>query len=81
MSKCTMLPLLNSAFEPGKAEKFEDTDVRNIAMAELYCFTGRAKECCEIAERYLEDERMELRLSACMLKEGSGRDVWSFFVG
>ena len=85
MSKCTMLPFLNSAFEPGKAletvEKFEDTVVRNIAMAELYYFTGRAKECCEIAERYLEDERMELRLSACMLKEGSGRDVWSFFVG
>lgn len=71
MSKCTMLPLLNSAFEPGKAletvEKFEDTDVRNIAMAELYYFTGRAKECCEIAEHYLEEETMELRLSACML--------------
>ena len=71
MNKYTVLPLLNSSFEPGKAqetvEQFEDKDFRNIAMAELYYFTGRAKECCEITELYLENEKMELRLSACML--------------
>lgn len=71
MSEYTVLPLLNSAFEPGKAletvEKFEDKDLRNIALAELYYFTGRAKECCEITEQYLNHEIVELRLSACML--------------
>lgn len=71
MREYTVLPLLNSAFEPGKAletvEKFEDKDLRNIALAELYYFTGRAKECCEIVEDYLNHEIIELRLSACML--------------
>lgn len=54
MNKYTVLPLLNSSFEPGKAletvEQFEDKDFRNIAMAELYYFTGKAKECCEITD-------------------------------
>ncbi len=58
-----MLPLLNSAFKPGTAvevvERFEDSDFRNIARAELFYFSGRAKECCEIAESYLEDEAIE----------------------
>lgn len=71
MEKRTVLPLLNSAFEPGKAletvEQFEDKDVRNIARAEFFYFSGKAKECSEIARLYLEDETMELRLSACML--------------
>lgn len=61
MNKYTVLPLLNSSFEPGKAletvEQFEDKDFRNIAMAELYYFTGKAKECCEITELYLENEK------------------------
>ena len=59
MSEYTVLPLLNSAFKPGTAvevvERFEDSDFRNIARAELFYFSGRAKECCEIAESYLED--------------------------
>ena len=59
MNKYTVLPLLNSSFEPGKAletvEQFEDKDFKNIAMAELYYFTGRAQECCEITDRYLEN--------------------------
>lgn len=42
-----MLPLLNSAFKPGTAvevvERFEDSDFRNIARAELFYFSGRAK--------------------------------------
>lgn len=71
MSEYTVLPLLNSAFKPGTAvevvERFEDSDFRNIARAELFYFSDRAKECCEIAESYLEDEAIELRLSACIL--------------
>ena len=45
MSEHTVLPLLNSAFEPGKAleavERIEDVDFRCIARAELFYFTGR----------------------------------------
>lgn len=44
MSEHTVLPLLNSAFEPGKAleavERIEDVDFRCIARAELFYFTG-----------------------------------------
>lgn len=40
MDKYTVMPLLNSSFEPGKAREivagFEDVDVRNIAQAELF---------------------------------------------
>lgn len=71
MKEYTVLPLLNSAFEPGMArqtvEQFEDEDLRNIARAELFYFCGNAKECCEIVRDYLENEVIELRLSACML--------------
>lgn len=46
MNKYTVLPLLNSSFEPGKAletvEQFEDKDFRNIAM--LSCIILRAKQ-------------------------------------
>ena len=69
--KYTIMPLLNSSFEPGKAreivDSFEDLDTRNIAQAELFYFTGEAEACSDIAERYLASDIMELRLSACML--------------
>ncbi len=52
MCDYVVLPLLNSSFEPGRArevvEGFVDVDLRNIARAELFYFTGRAEECCEI---------------------------------
>ena len=66
-----VLPLLNSSFEPGKArevvEGFVDVDVRNIARAELFYFTGQAEECCEITRGYLSCRVIELKLSACIL--------------
>lgn len=71
MDKYTVMPLLNSSFEPGKAREivagFEDMDVRNIAQAEFFYFTGEAEASSEIAKRYLASDVMELRLSACML--------------
>ena len=71
MDRYTVMPLLNSSFEPGKAretaEGFQDPDLRNIARAEFFYFTGEAGACCDIVERYLTSEIMELRLSACML--------------
>lgn len=40
MNKYTVLPLLNSSFEPGKAletvEQFEDKDFRNIGEYETF---------------------------------------------
>lgn len=43
-----VLPLLNSSFEPGRArevvEGFVDVDLRNIARAELFYFTGQAED-------------------------------------
>lgn len=44
MCNYVVLPLLNSSFEPGRArevvEGFVDVDLRNIARAELFYFTG-----------------------------------------
>lgn len=66
-----VLPLLNSSFEPGRArevvEGFVDVDLRNIARAELFYFTGQAEECCEITKGYLSSRVIELKLSACIL--------------
>lgn len=46
MCDYVVLPLLNSSFEPGRArevvEGFVDVDLRNIARAELFYFTGQA---------------------------------------
>lgn len=71
MCDYVVLPLLNSSFEPGRArevvEGFVDVDLRNIARAELFYFTGRAEECCEITRGYLSSRVIELRLSACIL--------------
>lgn len=71
MCDYVVLPLLNSSFEPGRArevvEGFVDVDLRNIARAELFYFTGRAEECCEITKEYLSSRVIELKLSACIL--------------
>ena len=66
-----VLPLLNTSFLPGKAretvEKFEDPDLRRIAQAELYYFSGEAEKCKKITEAYLENENISIRLSACLM--------------
>lgn len=71
MCDYVVLPLLNSSFEPGRArevvEGFVNVDLRNIARAELFYFTGQAEECCEITREYLSSRVIELKLSACIL--------------
>ena len=71
MSEYTVLPLINSAFQPGEAQKtvdsFEDKDFREIARAELYYFSGHAEECSHIAEVYLMSRNTKLKMSACLL--------------
>lgn len=71
MTENTVLPLINTAFEPGNARKvaesFADRDFREIAVAEFYYFTGQAQKCSDLVEIYIMSSRLELKLSACML--------------
>ena len=71
MIENTVLPLINTAFEPGNARKaaesFADRDFREIAIAEFYYFTGQAQKCSDLVEIYIMSSRLELKLSACML--------------
>lgn len=69
--KRMVLPLLGSAFEPGKAkeaiEKIQDKELAKIAQAEMYYFSAQADNCVKIVENYLSNEDIMLRLSADML--------------
>mgnify|MGYP004676830641 CR=1 FL=1 len=70
-AKNTVLPLINSLFQPGhareKVESFRDKSFRDIALGELYYFSGEAQKCSDTVEIYLMSPRLELKLSACML--------------
>lgn len=63
-----LMPLMSSSFTPGQAQatvnSFQDKGQRQIAQAELYYFSARAEECKDIAELYLQDKDIYLRLSA-----------------
>lgn len=66
-----ILPLVGSSFEPGKIEetiaRIEDAELAEIARAEEYYFSAKAKECVDIVKKYLDSEDVMLRLSADML--------------
>ena len=66
-----LMPLMSSSFTPGQAQatvnSFQDKGQRQIAQAELYYFSARAEECKDIAELYLQDKDIYLRLSAGLL--------------
>ncbi len=65
------MPLLNTAFTPGHCMdsiiKIEDTDSRNIALAEYYYFSGQPAKASDIVEEYLTSEDISLRASACWI--------------
>ncbi len=65
------MPLLNTPYLPGEAMasvvKTEDSDARNIALAEYYYFSGQSEKASDIAEEYLAHSDIALRLSACWL--------------
>lgn len=56
-----MLPLLNSAFKPGTAvevvERFEDSDFRNIARAELFIFRAGRRNVVRLRSLILRMRR------------------------
>ncbi len=65
------MPLLSTPYKLGgclKAiEKIENPDLKNIALAEYYYFTGKAEKASKIAEKYLNHSDLELQLSACWI--------------
>ncbi len=70
-SLITPMPLMNTPFRPGSAlasvERIADADSKNIAMGEYYYFSGNAKKASDIVEKYLTNDDIALRLSACFI--------------
>ena len=66
-----ILPLTGSPFALGKIQEtivgMEDKELADIAKAEQYYFSARAKECVDIVGKYLDSDDVMLRLSADML--------------
>ncbi len=66
-----MLPLTKAAFKPGNAEAavagFQDSDTREIARAELLYYKGDARSCNGIAKKHLDNPKLDIRLSACLM--------------
>lgn len=71
ISDRVILPLVGSAFQPGKAaeaiEKIEDKELAQIAQGEYYFFSAQAERCVETIKDYLDHDDVMLRLSADML--------------
>ncbi len=65
------MPLLNTPFALGQgkqaAESIADPDMRNIAVAEYYYFSGQPEKASELSEPYLVHEDVALRVSACWI--------------
>ena len=65
------MPLLNGPFLPGHCreyvESIPDAQLRDIAWAEYYYFSGQPEEAAKIAELYLSHDELSLRLSACLI--------------
>ena len=65
------MPLMNAAFQPGHCleyvEGIADPQLRSIARAEYYYFSGQAEEASLAAELYLSHPAPSLRLSACLI--------------
>ncbi len=70
-SRRVAMPLLNTPFQPGSCmeaiRSIEDADVRAIALAEYYYFTGRSEQVADLVEPYLHHGDIALRVSACWL--------------
>ena len=65
------MPLLNGPFLPGHCKEYvesiPDAQLRDIAWAEYYYFSGQPEEAAKIAELYLSHDELSLRLSACLI--------------
>lgn len=70
-SHTNLMPLMNTAFEPGHAKEFiqslEEGPRKDIAAAEYAYFSGNAQKADHIASAYLEHHDSEIKLSACLI--------------
>ena len=82
ISDRVILPLVGSAFQPGKAaeaiEKIEDKELAQIAQGEYYFFSAQAERCVETIKDYLDHDDVMLRLSADMLYTFANLTLWRF---
>lgn len=69
--KKTVLPLLGTAFIPGKMtdaiKEMEDEEMAEIALAEAFLFSAQPEKCAKQIEKYLMSEDIILRLTADIL--------------
>ncbi len=70
-SRRVAMPLLNTPFQLGSCmetiQAIEDPDVRNIALAEYYFFSGHSEYVAELVKPYLHHKDIALQVSACWL--------------
>ena len=71
LDHANLMPLMNTSFTPGHCREAVASMAagprRNIAMAEYYYFTGKAKLAARAAEPYLTSSEMGARLSSCLI--------------
>ena len=69
--KKTVLPLLGTAFIPGKMtdaiREMEDEEMAEIALAEAFLFSAQPEKCAKQIEKYLMSEDIILRVTADIL--------------
>ncbi len=65
------MPLINTPFKLGACmeaiEQMDDPDMRRIALAEYYYFSGQSEKVSDLVAPYLDHEDIALRVSACWL--------------
>ncbi len=66
-----LMPLLNTAFEPGECKdtikQMHQKKTHDIALAEYYYFSGQAEKAVKIAEKYIDNSDLGVSLSACLI--------------
>ena len=66
-----LMPLMNTAFEPGKCLEFiqdmADGPQKQIALAEYYYFSGQPEKAVYETELFLTGEDRYIQLSACLI--------------
>lgn len=66
-----LMPLLNTAFEPGSClqhiKDMEEGPAKSIAQAEYHYFSGSPEKAVEIAELFLDHQDLAIQLSAYLL--------------
>ena len=66
-----LMPLMNTAFEPGKCLEFIDSMAdgleKQVALAEYYYFSGQPEKAIEQTQLLLRESDKNIQLSACLI--------------